>query len=62
MYKLKLDQYSRFQISCSVNGAETFRDATHPDFDFDRWEPDYDPETEELTVDSDLNFSITTKK
>jgi hypothetical protein len=62
MYKLKLDQNSRFQISCSVNGIETFRDAVHPNSDADKWEPDYDPETEELAVDSDLNFSITTKK
>jgi hypothetical protein len=62
MYKLKLNQNSRFQISCLVNGVQTFRDAIHPNCDADKWEPDYDPETEELIVDSDLNFSIMTKK
>jgi hypothetical protein len=48
MSKIRLNQNSQFEIQCFVNGEKTWRVAIHPNFDFERWEPDFDPEREIL--------------
>lgn len=59
MSKIRLNQYSQFEIECCVNGIQQWRLAIHPNKDYDIWEPDFDPETEELSEDCDGNFYIT---
>ena len=53
-----MNQNSQFEIQCFINGVPGWRAAVHPNFDFDRWEPDYDPETEIMRETDSGDFFI----
>ena len=61
MSKIRLNQYSQFEIECFVNGVQTWRQAIHPGGDFEKWIPDFDEETEIFQESINGEFYITKK-
>ena len=61
MSKIRLNQYSQFEIECFVNGVKTWRQAIHPGGDFEKWAPDFDEEREIFQETHEGEFYIITK-
>ena len=61
MAKIRLNPYSQFEIECCIDGISQWRLAVHPLGDFDKWEPEFDPDTEILQEDDSGTFWILTK-
>ena len=61
MNKMRVNQYSIFEMLCKVDSKEVWRQAMHPNGDMELWEPDYDPEKEELCKHKSGEFFIISK-
>lgn len=48
MSKIRLNQFSQFEIECFVDGVQTWRQAIHPQGDYENWSPDWDEEQETI--------------